>query len=90
MTATVVHQSYMTQCHALFTLISYFAIAFSFIVTFTDNWFPCCAMALGLLFFISWVIWNNTSINPSFKSYNIQQYRKSCTRICNFTLAKIV
>jgi len=46
MTAIVLHQSYTTQCHSLFTLISYYAIVFSFILMFTDNWSPYCAMAL--------------------------------------------
>jgi len=39
MTAMVPHQSYMTQYHFLFTLISYYAIVFSFALMFTDGWF---------------------------------------------------
>jgi len=36
MTAMVLHQSYMTQRHSLFTLISCYAIVFSFTPMFTD------------------------------------------------------
>jgi len=45
MTAMFVHQSYMTQCHSLFTLISNYAIVFSFALMFTDSWLTYCAMA---------------------------------------------
>jgi len=34
----VLHQSYMTQYHSLFTLISYYATVFSFALMFTDGW----------------------------------------------------
>jgi len=37
MTAMALHQFYVTQVHPLFTLISYYAIVFSFILVFTDN-----------------------------------------------------
>jgi len=30
---------YMTQCHSLLTLISYYAIVFSFALRFKDSWF---------------------------------------------------
>jgi len=46
MTTMVLHQAYMTQCHPLFTLISYYVILFSFTLLFTDNWFIYCAIAL--------------------------------------------
>jgi len=39
MTVMVFHQSYRTQFHSLFTLISYYAIIFSFALMFTDGWF---------------------------------------------------
>jgi len=39
MTATVLYQSYMTQCPSLFTLISYCAIVFSFALMFANEWF---------------------------------------------------
>jgi len=39
MTAMVLHQSCMSQYHSLFTLISYYAIIFSFALMFTDGWF---------------------------------------------------
>jgi len=45
MTSMVLHQSYMTQYHSLFTLISCYAIVFSFAVMFTDGWFTYCGMA---------------------------------------------
>jgi len=35
----VLHQSYLTKWHSLFTLISYFVIVFQFIIMFTENWF---------------------------------------------------
>jgi len=35
MIAMALHQSYMTQCHSLFTLISHCAIAFLFILMST-------------------------------------------------------
>ena len=57
------HQSYMTQCHSLFALISYYAIVFSFILMFTDSWFTYWVMFFALPLFISWVIWNNKAIN---------------------------
>jgi len=34
---------------SLFTLVSYFAIVNSFILMFTGNWYPCCAMALCIV-----------------------------------------
>jgi len=41
MTAMVVlYRFYVTQCHSLFTLTSYFTIVFSFTLMFTNNWFP--------------------------------------------------
>jgi len=49
MATMVFHQSYVTQWHSLFKLISYIAIAWTFILIFTDNWFPYCAMALFLV-----------------------------------------
>jgi len=48
-TTIVLHQSYRTQCHSLFTLITYYGILFSFIIMFTDNWFTYCAMALCII-----------------------------------------
>jgi len=39
MAAMFFHQSYMTQYRSLFTLISYYAIIFSFALMFTDGWF---------------------------------------------------
>jgi len=39
MTAMVLHQSYMTQHLSLFTLISCYAIVFSFALMYTDGWF---------------------------------------------------
>jgi len=42
MTATVFRQSYMTQRHSLFTLISYCAIVFSFAQMFASGWFIAC------------------------------------------------
>jgi len=44
----VLHQSYVTQWHSVFTLIKYFAIVFSFIAMFTENWFTFHMMALVL------------------------------------------
>jgi len=35
--------------HYLFTLISYFAIVFSFILMFTDDWCPYCTMAFCIV-----------------------------------------
>jgi len=49
MTAMVLHQSYVTQCHSLLTLNSYFAIVLSFIAMFIGNWFHYCAMALYIV-----------------------------------------
>jgi len=40
MTNMVFHKSYMTQLHSMLKLISYYAIVFSFILIFTDSWFP--------------------------------------------------
>jgi len=40
MTTTVFCQSYMTQRPSLFTLISYYAIVFSFALIFANGWFP--------------------------------------------------
>jgi len=45
MTAMVHHLSNMTQCHFLFTLITYYAIVTSFALVFADSWFTCCAQA---------------------------------------------
>jgi len=42
MTATVFRQSYMTQRPSLFTLISYYAIVFSFALIFANGWFTAC------------------------------------------------
>jgi len=42
MTATVFHQSCMTQRPSLFTPISYYAIVFSFALIFADGWFTTC------------------------------------------------
>jgi len=42
MTATVFHQSYMTQRPSLFTLITYCAIVFSFALMFANSWFTAC------------------------------------------------
>jgi len=42
MTATVFRQSYMTQLPSLLTLISYFAIVFSFGLMFANVWFTAC------------------------------------------------
>jgi len=39
MTTMVPHQSYMTQHPSVFTLNSYCAIAFSFALMFTNDWF---------------------------------------------------
>jgi len=39
MTPMVFHQSCMTQYHSLFTLVSYYAIIFSFALMFIDGWF---------------------------------------------------
>ena len=39
MTATVFRQSYTTQRPSLFTLISYWAIVFSFALIFANGWF---------------------------------------------------
>jgi len=44
MTAMVFHQSYMTQYHSLFTLISYYDIVLSFVQMSTDGWFTKRAM----------------------------------------------
>jgi len=41
-TATVFHQSYMTQRPSLFTLIGYCAIVFSFALMFANGWFTAC------------------------------------------------
>jgi len=48
MIAMALHQSYVTQWHS-FTLISCYAIVFSFILMFTDNWFRFCMMALCIV-----------------------------------------
>ena len=42
MTATVFRQPYMTQRPSLFTLISYYAIVFSFALIFANVWFTAC------------------------------------------------
>jgi len=42
MTATVFHQSYMTQRPSLFTLISFCAIVFSFALIFANGSFTAC------------------------------------------------
>jgi len=39
MAVMVLYQSYMTQYHSLFTLISYYALIFSFALMFIDGWF---------------------------------------------------
>jgi len=48
MTAIVFHQSYVTQYHSLFTLISYYALVFSFALMFTDGWFTWCVIAFRI------------------------------------------
>jgi len=47
MTATVFHQSYMTRHLSLFTLISYYAIVFSFALMFANGWFLACDAFYG-------------------------------------------
>ena len=42
-TPLIPHQSYMTQCHTFFALISYYPIVFG--LMFTGSWFTYCAMA---------------------------------------------
>jgi len=39
----------MTQRRSLLKLINYYAIVLSFMLIFTDNWFPYCAMALYIV-----------------------------------------
>jgi len=51
-TAMVLHQSYMSQCHSLLTLISYYTIVFSFAPMFTDGWFTDRPRLSGLLCFV--------------------------------------
>jgi len=46
MTTTVFHQTYVTEWHSLFTLISYSASVFSFILISTDDWLLFCMIAL--------------------------------------------
>ena len=55
MTVMTLHQSYVTQCCSLFTLISYFGSVISVALMFTDSW---CTYARWLFFgfFISRVI----------------------------------
>jgi len=38
MITMIFHQSYLTQCHSLYTWISYYAIVISFSLMFTDSW----------------------------------------------------
>jgi len=47
MTATVFHQSYMTQPPSLFTPISYYAVVFSFALIFA-KWLVYC---------MRWLLW---------------------------------
>jgi len=42
MTAMVFRQSYMIQRPSLLTLISYYAIVFSFALMFANGWFIAC------------------------------------------------
>jgi len=58
MTATVFHQSYMTQRPSLFTLINYCAIVFPLALIFANGWFTACDGFMMLLL-VGWVIWNN-------------------------------
>jgi len=51
MTAMVL-QSRIIKCHSLCTLFSYYVIAFSFALMFTDSWFTYSAMTCLLLLFI--------------------------------------
>jgi len=39
----------MTQRRSLLKLINYYAIVLSFMLIFTDNWFPYCAMTLYIV-----------------------------------------
>jgi len=52
-------QSCMTQRPSLFTLISYYAIVFSFALMFANMVGLLHAMALMVLLLVGWVIWNN-------------------------------
>jgi len=52
MTATVFHQSHMTQRPSLFTLISYYAIVFSFALMFADMVGLLHAMAFMVLLLV--------------------------------------
>jgi len=49
MTAMVFHEAYVTQWQSLFTLISSLAIAFSFILIFTENWLLLCTIAFCIV-----------------------------------------
>jgi len=49
MTATVFHQSYMTQRPSLFTLINYCAIVFPLALIFANGWFTACDGFMMLL-----------------------------------------
>jgi len=46
MTKIVPHQSYMTQRHYV---LSYYAVVFSFVLIFSDIWFPYCTMGLCIV-----------------------------------------
>jgi len=50
MTTMVFYQLYVTL---VFTLISYFAIVFSFFLISTDNWFSYYAIALSIVCLLS-------------------------------------
>ena len=58
MTATVLHQSYMTQYPSLFTLTSHYTIIFSLDRMFTDVGLRSARRFFVWLLLISWVIWN--------------------------------
>jgi len=57
--AMVLHKSYMTRFS---TLISCYANVFSFILIFTNNWLPYCAMAFRIVF-VYWLSHKKLEIN---------------------------
>jgi len=52
MTATVLHEAYMTQYHS-FTLITFYAIVLSFALMFTDGWFTCMRWLLCCFYLLA-------------------------------------
>jgi len=60
----VLHQSYMTQSHSLFTLISYYAIVFSFAL---------CSLTVGLLS-VRWLFYCFCLLAESYETINHYHY----------------